>query len=997
MSNSQRYCYDKKTQETYEHLSVPFAIYQFVDKRVVTLVLSDGFCRLFGYEDRDKAYYDMDNDMYKEAHPDDIARIADAAYRFATEGGKYEVIYRSRQIGSSDYRIIHAYGEHVYTDTGVRLAHIWYSDEGVYMENAGKQGLGLNNSLSNALYENSSVSASRFDYLTGLPNMTHFFELAEAGNAEAAKKNIEYVMMYMDFSGMKFFNSKHGFAEGDKLLQAFAKILANTFGDSHSCRISADHFAVHTWKEELDDKIQQLISECGEMNGGKTLPLHIGIYVGKNESIHTSVACDRAKLACAALSGKYETAVNYYSQDLSDDAAKKQYVIENIDRAISEKWIQVYFQPIIRAISEQVCDVEALARWIDPEKGFMSPASFIPALEDAGLIYKLDLYMVDLILETLQKEKNDGITVIPHSINLSRSDFDVCDMVEEIRRRVDDAGISRDRLTIEITESVVGNNFEFIKEQVHRFRELGFPVWMDDFGSGYSSLNILQSVEFDLIKFDMSFMRRLDEGEKGRILLTELMRMATSLGFDTVCEGVETQEQVRFLREIGCSKLQGFYFSKPIPFETLMEMRKNNTVIKRENPEESEYYESIGRVNLFDLGVISTDEESAFNNVFNMIPIAILEITNGRATYVRSNRSYQDFAKQFFGVDIMKGQLILVGSDIRYGEGLNAVLRECYDTGNPAFFDEELSDGSIAHSFIRWIDKNPVTASVAVAIAVLSIRKSDESTTYQDIARALAADYYNIYIIDMDTDNYTEYSSKVGGEELSTERSGRDFFESAKADTMTRIHEDDREPFLAVFTKEKILEDLDSKGVFTTTYRLIDTGDPIYVNMKVTRMLGGNRIILGISIIDAHMKEKKYYEELQKERDMFIRIMALSDGYLSLYTVDPDTGYYVVYSSTEIYDSLGTARVGNDFFSQALIDVETRMYAPDKQRFKERFSKEKVLSEIREHGSFNINYRLLINDAPTPVSLKAAMFKDGDTDKLVIGVRAWKDREISED
>ena len=127
-----------------------------------------------------------------------------------------------------------------------------------------------------------------------------------------------------------------------------------------------------------------------------------------------------------------------------------------------------------------------------------------------------------------------------------------------------------------------------MKEQVERFRKLGFPVWMDDFGSGYSSLDVLQSMKFDLIKFDMSFMRKLDEGSEGKAILTEMMRLATSLGLDTVCEGVETEAQVQFLREIGCSKVQGYYYSKPIPFEQIREMHKINTLIKNENPAESE-------------------------------------------------------------------------------------------------------------------------------------------------------------------------------------------------------------------------------------------------------------------------------------------------------------------------------------------------------------------------------------------------------------------------
>ena len=988
----EKYRYSPQEKSTLEQLRQPFAVYQFIDKRVVTLVLSEGFCRLFGYEDRAQAYYDMDNDMYKDTHPDDVARIANTAFRFATEGGRYEVIYRTRVTGTSDYRIIHAYGEHVYADTGVQLAHVWYADEGIYEEGCAQKGIELTQSLSDALHENSLVKASQYDYLTGLPSMTYFFELAEAGKTRVRENGGNPVLMYIDFSGMKFYNTKYGFVEGDRLLQSFAKILADIFGNEHSCRIGADHFAVQTEEAGLDDKLQQMFRDFREMNEGKTLPIHVGVYVAQAEKVHTSVACDWAKLACGALNGRYDTAVKYYSHDLSEDAEKRQYIIENLDRAITEKWIQVYLQPIIRAVNGRVCDVEALARWIDPERGFLSPADFIPALEDAGLIHKLDLYMVDQVLEAIKVQKADGFNVIPHSINLSRYDFNACDIVEEIRKRVDAADVSHDRITIEITESVIGSDISFMKEQVERFQKLGFPVWMDDFGSGYSSLEVLQSIQFDLLKFDMSLTRKLDEGEAGKTMLTELMRMATSLGMDTVCEGVETDEQVRFLQEIGCSKLQGYYYSKPIPFETIREQFKNKGLIENENPDESEYYENIGRVNLFDLGVITGGEENEFHNVFESLPAAILEIKDGQARYVRSNRSYQDFVKRFFNVDIYSDRRDYTQSAIKRGANFENVVMQCCKIGNRAFFDEKMPDGSVVHAFARRINNNPVTGSTAVSLAVLSITEPDESTTYAEIAQSLAADYYNIYLIDLDTNEYIEYSSQVGAEEISLERHGGDFFESARRDTMTRIYEEDRAPFLALFTKENVLRDIDRQGVFTTTYRLIDTGKPMYVNMKITRMKGGNRLILGVSNIDAHVKEKARLEQLQKERETLVRVMALSDGYLTMFTVDPKTGSYVEYSSSEDFDSLGAKKDGDDFFRQAYTDAFTHCYAEDRQRFQEQVTLENVLREIRLHGKFSINYHLIIKGEPVPVTLKASLFKDGDEDKLVVGVRAWKDR-----
>ena len=980
-----RYSFSTEKRAALESLRQPFAVYQFIDKRVVTLILSDGFCELFGYADREEAVYDMDHDMYKDTHPDDVARIANAAVRFATEGGRYEVVYRTRRKNSTAYTVVHAVGEHIYTEDGVRLAQIWYMDEGTCVENATPDAE-IIRTMSRALHEQSMLNASHYDFLTGLPNRTYFFELAEAGKDRLLRDGGLPVLLYIDFQGMKFYNTRHGFAAGDQILQSFARILVRSFSNENCCRIGGDHFAVLTEGTGLEDKLNAIFREFGRLSDGKTPPVHVGIYPYHIENVPVSTACDRAKFACAGNKGSYASGFSYYRGELREDTMLRQYILENLDTALREKWIQVYLQPIIRAVNEKVSDVEALARWIDPKRGLLSPASFIPALEEAGLIYKLDLYMVDQVLEMIRIQLDNGLSIVPHSINLSRSDFDVCDIVEEIRRRVDEAGADRSLITIEITESVIGGNFDFMKEQVERFRSLGFPVWMDDFGSGYSSLDVLQSIRFDLVKFDMSFMRKLDQNEKGRILLTELMRMATSLGLDTVCEGVETREQARFLKEIGCSKLQGFYYSKPISLEQILRMHRDKTLIAHENPQESEYYESIGRVNLFDLGVVADEEADAFQNYFSTLPIAVLEVMDGTARYIRSNRSYQEFMERFFKMDELESLTDPAVLSIGYGQTFIATVKQCCEGGGRAFFDETMPDGAVVHSFVRRVSVNPVTGATAIAIAVLSVTRPNESMTYAHIAKSLAADYYNIFVIDMDTNAYVEYSSQVGGEELSIIRRGEEFFESARRDTMTRIYEEDREPFLRLFTKENVVRELNTQGVFLATYRLIDSGFPVYVNMKITRMQGGNRIILGISIIDTQMRQQEEEKRLRREKTSLGRIAALAPNFTAIYVVDAETERFFEYGASEEYAELGFTKQGEDFFTQVRKDAPDAIDPQDLERHLRIFTKDNVLAEIRRHGVFVHNYRLRINGRSVPFSLKAKLVREDDGEKIIIGV-----------
>ena len=618
-------------------------------------------------------------------------------------------------------------GEIVRNEERSRIAHIWFADEGEYKEEAGTDQFSF---TKNSIRMESLEYAARYDYLTGLPNMTYFFERAEVGRKVLLDQGKNPVLLYIDLCGMKHFNHKHGFSEGDKLLRLFARLLGHSFQTENCCHIGADRFAAFTDKNGLEEKLNVLFGEWRQMDKERYLPICVGIYPNRVEEVPVSMAYDRAKIACDAIKGLYTSSFNYYRDELNDEIEKRQYILENFESALSENWIQVYYQPIMRAVNRKVSDEEALARWIDPEKGFLSPADFIPFLEDAGLIYKLDLYMLDKILEHIKIKKAEGLYIVPHSLNLSRSDFDACDMVEEIRKRVDAAGVSRNRISIEITESVIGSDFEFMKAQVERFQALGFPVWMDDFGSGYSSLDVLQSIKFDLLKFDMGFMRKLDESADGRIILTELMKMALALGIDTICEGVETREQAHFLQEIGCSKLQGFYYNKPNPFEFALEYHKAHKLDGYENPAESAYYELVCGVNLYDVGVIAREEKTSLQNTYSTLPMCIIEIKDDCTRFMRTNQSYRAFFKRFFGLD-----LSTVGSKFVKAEAafVEHVVKACCVQGIRTFYEEKMPDGSIIHSFARRIGINPVNGNIAIAVAVLSIREPDEKLMIEQV------------------------------------------------------------------------------------------------------------------------------------------------------------------------------------------------------------------------------------------------------------------------
>jgi EAL domain-containing protein (putative c-di-GMP-specific phosphodiesterase class I) len=336
------------------------------------------------------------------------------------------------------------------------------------------------------------------------------------------------------------------------------------------------------------------------------------------------------------------------------------------------------------------------------------------------LIYKLDLYVVEQALAKMKKQAEAGLYVVPISINLSRADFYACNIVEEICRRVDGAGIGREMITIEITESIIGSDFEYMKGQVERFRELGFQVWMDDFGSGYSSLDVLQQIHFDVIKFDMRFMKQFDNTDRSRIILTELMKMATGLGIETVTEGVETIEQVDFLREIGCTKLQGFFYCCPLPFEKILRRYEKGRQIGFENPQESDYYDAIGRINLYDPSYIAKEDSESLRQYFNTLPTSILELQGDEVKMLRCNRSYREFLEKTVGVDVKNKRIYNIKLADQPDSYFMGEIKRCALEGNRAITKGKVGDATV-HSFLRRIAENPVTGSVAVAIVVLNV------------------------------------------------------------------------------------------------------------------------------------------------------------------------------------------------------------------------------------------------------------------------------------
>ncbi|MCR5790609.1 MAG: EAL domain-containing protein [Lachnospiraceae bacterium] len=836
--------------------------------------------------------------------------------------------------------------------------------------------------------ERSYLREMNYDHLTGLPSMTYFFKLAEIGRKSMHEHDIPSAVVFINMSGLRHYNKRYGFAEGDMLIKGLAGLVTDAFGEENCSRFGQDHFAAFTAAEGLEKKLDRLIKDAKTINGGRSLPVRAGVYLDSMGLIETSLACDRAKYAGDLKKDDSSSCVQFFDNRMLSEELNRQYIIENLDRAINENWIKAFYQPIVRAAGRRVCDEEALARWIDPVKGMLSPADFIPILEDTRLIYKMDLHILELILERIKKQKEMGMYVVPVSINLSRTDFEVCDIVREIDNRVTEAGISKEFITIEITESVVGQDFDFMKEQIARFQQLGFKVWMDDFGSGYSSLDALQEVQFDLLKFDMRFMRQFESSPRSRILLTELMRMAQSLGIETVCEGVETAEQADFLSEIGCTKLQGYYFCKPIPVEKIWERYEKGEQIGFENPAELEYYTVLGMVNMYDVRSVSNEETETARHYFDTIPMAIFEFGNGNMRLIRCNKSYREFMSRFFGTsEAGSSGPVEELRKVAGGEFIDA-METCRKENHRVFINERMADGSNIHSMVNKIADDPVSGVSAFAVAVLDITpEREQQLTYINVAQALSADYISLYYVDVETERFAEYSHGENEKGITAERHGENFFAECHKDIGTFIYEGDREKVREAFTKEKVLEAIESHGVFALTYRLMMGEAPTFVSMKAVRMNTDEKhIIIGINNVDAQMRQQETIERLREEQTTYLRISALMGDFIAIYTVDPESGNYMQYSAAKEYSDLATSRAGLDFFADSIKESQPLIHPDDMEYFMSVFTREQILEKTKNGGIYIIHYRLMIHNEPVQITLRAGLITEKDGPQLIVGV-----------
>ena len=408
--------------------------------------------------------------------------------------------------------------------------------------------------------------ANMTDNLTGLTNMKYFRQEAPNLIKDLLKKGGTPKCIYFNIRNFRTYNESYGFSGGDRMLKSISRILLDTFPRGLVSRFDDDHFAVITLQDDLPEKIERLSVRINNMRHGVIVELKAGIYEINNSKMDISIICDCAKMACDSIKREYGTLVKFYDGNMDKQLHLQEHILNSFSDALDTHKIKVYFQPVVDVNTGEIASVEAFTRWEDPEYGRLSPANYLYILEESYQIHKLDSFVIERVCEELNRERNNGEKLIPVSLNLSRLDFELTDIVRVIEDAITKYNIPREMLRFELTESLIAVDMDAMKHETDRLREHGFKVWMDAFGSGYSSLRVLKDFNLDGLKIDIDMIKSLDD-ERGNIIISAVIQMAKKLGIPALSKGVETNEQLNFLKSAGCDLAQGFYFGRPEPIK----------------------------------------------------------------------------------------------------------------------------------------------------------------------------------------------------------------------------------------------------------------------------------------------------------------------------------------------------------------------------------------------------------------------------------------------
>ncbi|SHI70543.1 EAL domain-containing protein [Pseudobutyrivibrio xylanivorans] len=662
------------------------------------------------------------------------------------------------------------------------------------------------------------------DELTGLLDKQTFLECAQ-NLINTAPANQEYAFIFFDLENFKIFNANYGYEIGDELLTSIAYILKEEFEGQLISHFSGDHFVACVNTIQVIQSIKSIRDRIKLIRKSVSVELKAGIYLYDGEEKDVIKCCDRARMACISIKKKYDVGYRVYDKELGGSIQRKQSILDRLDEAIAKRYIKVYYQPIVRSFTGEVCAWEALVRWQDPIRGVVYPNEFIPVLEEYRLIQKIDMFVIDEVFGRYHREVEGRMPAVPVSINLSRIDFEVMDLVEFLETKIRQYKCPKNMFHLEITESALMDNTEHIMTQIEKLRQNGFEVWMDDFGSGFSSLNLLKNYQFDLVKIDMDFLSEFEESENDKIILKHIVSMIKNLGSHTLIEGVETKAQFDFMKSIGCEMIQGYLIGRPMPYlEGLDSMKKSGRTL--ETYDERIFNDEIGKIDILRQNplqnVAHPDDDSA-------LPLAVLVVENEVWSLKYTNQEFME-TMLIFGYKDEEDIELMLNKDHKRWLQYHHFIDICAHSKKEQISEsmDYISNGRIVNMRVRHMGESKEGKRDAYMVSCRLLSRfinSNYDNRITEISRSMFSLYESVDLFGIHDDFYENIylnDSRLYTEFDEGKRKSKEVIEGI---CEKLVHEDDRVYFRQMFDMDTIEQRIaeEPNGATIGFFRIMDS------------------------------------------------------------------------------------------------------------------------------------------------------------------------------
>lgn len=845
-----------------------------------------------------------------------------------------------------------------------------------------------------------TIQTTERDPLTNLYNREFFYHYAEL--FDQYHESMEMDAIIIDIYHFRVINERFGNSYGDEILRKIGLKVREMVADTGGivCRREADTFMVYCphgkdYKQILESASYGLSGEDIPIN---RIRLRMGVYAKVDRSLPIERRFDRAKMAVDMIRNSYTKTIEIYDHKLHEKEVFEQQLVEGFHQALQEHQFKIYFQPKfdVRGNEPILTSAEALVRWLHPQFGFISPGQFIPLFEDNGLIEELDLYVWQNVAQQINTWQNQYQFTVPISVNVSRVDMYNPHLVDTIRNILIQNHLTPHHLPLEVTESAYTQDSEQIISTVNQLRKFGFRIEMDDFGNGYSSLNMLSTLPIDALKLDMDFVQNAFRKRNDTRMLEIIIDIADYLSVPVIAEGVETEEQYEALKAIGCDIVQGYYFSKPIPpeqFETFLLKRK----------EQADIYPPFQP---------NHEKHTAFSHVTNTLTggyeiIYYIDTQNDHYVEFLSEGQREDLRIDKTGKNFFEDIAATIEKNVYPDD--HAELHNILQKDN-LFRELDRSIQPLTINFRMMIDHEPVYYSLKAVKTpthdhhiVIGISNIDHelktsgalelihpnAVNFHGLAHALTIDTQSIYYIDIQTDNYLEFHTHAPSLPISLTLTGQNFFKEYPQAILPYIYHTDQNKLTTALEKTNLIDHLRSHRTLNLNFRVNHQNQLHYYQIKAVHANPDDHrhIIIGLTNIDDQITPEEKLQIEQQDALTFAGIAkALARDYFSIYIVNTKNDQFHEYNADPRYKTLGIQQKGQNFFELSRKNAEKTVFPDDLPRFLSTFTKTNVLNALRTNRTFTMTYRLLVEDEPTYVSMKISPLSDDQPNQIVVGI-----------